>query len=46
MNAYDCLERAWLNVQEIVRDYKMYSKRIEEGEVSQVFKRFAEDAGM
>ncbi|HCT63674.1 MAG TPA: rubrerythrin [Lachnospiraceae bacterium] len=46
MDAYDCLERAWLNAQETVRDYEMYSKRIKEGEVSQVFKKFAEDTGM
>lgn len=46
MDAYDCLERAWLNAQENVRDYEMYSKRIEEGEISEIFKKFAEEEGM
>lgn len=46
MDAIDCLERAWLNSQEAVRDFEMYSKRIKEGEVSQVFKQFAEEEGM
>lgn len=46
MDAYDCLERAWLNAQETVRDYEMYSKRIRVGEVSEVFKKYAEEAGM
>lgn len=45
MDAYDCLERAWLNAQEAVRDYEMYSKRIKEGEVSEIFKKFAEEEG-
>ena len=42
MDAIDCLERAWLNTQESVRDFEMYSKRINEGEVSNVFKKLAE----
>ena len=42
MDAIDCLERAWLNTQEAVRDFEMYSKRIKEGEISSVFKKFAE----
>ncbi|NLY43907.1 MAG: rubrerythrin [Clostridiaceae bacterium] len=45
MDAIDCLERAWLNAQEAVRDYEMYSKRIKEGEISSAFKRFAEQEG-
>jgi len=43
MDAIDCLERAWLNTQENVRDFEMYSKRIKEGEISSVFKEFAEE---
>jgi rubrerythrin len=30
---------------EMVRDYEMYSKRIEDEEVKGVFKQFAEDEG-
>lgn len=42
---YDRLLRAWESSQELVRDYEMYSKRIEEEEVSVVFKKFAQDEG-
>ncbi len=42
MDAIDCLERAWLNTQEAVRDFEMYSKRIEKGEISSLFKKMAE----
>lgn len=45
VNAYDFLERAWLNAQENVRDYEMYSKRIQEDEIKQVFKQYAEEEG-
>ena len=43
---YDRLLRAWENSMEMVRDYEMYSKRIEDEEVKDVFKQFAEDEGM
>jgi len=42
---YDRLLRAWENSMEMVRDFEMYSKRIEDKEISQVFKAFAEDEG-
>lgn len=42
---YDRLLRAWENSKELVRDYEMYSKRVQEKDVSDVFKRFAEDEG-
>jgi rubrerythrin len=42
---YDRLLRAWENSMELVRDYEMYSKRIEENSIKQVFKEFAEDEG-
>lgn len=42
---YDRLLRAWENSKELVRDYEMYSKRVEEIEVAAVFKQFAEDEG-
>lgn len=43
---YDRLLRAWENSMELVRDYEMYSKRIEDQKVKDVFKKFAEDEGM
>jgi rubrerythrin len=46
ITTYDRLLRAWENSTELVRDYEMYSKRIDEQEVKQVFKQFAEDEGM
>lgn len=46
ITTYDRLLRAWENSMEMVRDYEMYSKRIEDNNVKQVFKQFAEDEGM
>ena len=45
ITTYDRLLRAWENSMELVRDYEMYSKRIEDDNVKQVFKQFAEDEG-
>jgi len=42
---YDRLLRAWENSMELVRDFEMYSKRVEDDGVSKVFKEFAEDEG-
>jgi rubrerythrin len=42
---YDRLLRAWENSMEMTRDFEMYSKRVEDEEVSKVFKDFAEDEG-
>ena len=42
---YDRLLRAWENSMEMVRDFEMYSKRVEDRDISQVFKDFAEDEG-
>lgn len=46
LTTYDRLLRAWENSMEMVRDYEMYSKRIEDEKVKEVFKKFAEDEGM
>ncbi|HEY9062685.1 MAG TPA: ferritin family protein [Pseudobacteroides sp.] len=46
MTTYDRLLRAWENSKEMVRDFEMYSKRIEDEEIKEVFKKFAEDEGM
>jgi len=43
---YDRLLRAWENTMEMVRDFEMYSKRIEDEKVKQVFKQFAEEEGV
>ncbi|NJD04177.1 MAG: rubrerythrin [Ruminiclostridium sp.] len=42
---YDRLLRAWENSMEMVRDFEMYSKRVDDKEVCEVFKKFAEDEG-
>ncbi|MEN6313745.1 MAG: rubrerythrin [Clostridiaceae bacterium] len=43
---YDRLLRAWENSMELVRDFEMGSKRVEDEGIKQVFKKFAEDEGM
>lgn len=43
---YDRLLRAWENSMELVRDFEMSSKRIEDEDVKQIFKQFAEEEGM
>ncbi len=43
---YDRLLIAWENSMEMVRDFEMYSKRIEDQDVKEVFKQFAEDEGL
>lgn len=46
ITTYDRLLRAWENSMELVRDYEMYAKRIEDNHVKDVFKEFAEDEGV
>lgn len=46
ITTYDRILRAWENSMELVRDYEMYSKRIEDDQIKKVFKEFAEDEGM
>jgi len=43
---YDRLLRAWENSMELVRDFEVGSKRVENEGVKQVFKKFAEEEGM
>lgn len=45
MNEYDCLMRAWQNSQELVRDFEVYSKKVGDSELKDVFKKFAEEEG-
>jgi rubrerythrin len=46
ITTYDRILRAWENSKEMVRDFEMHSKRIEDDKVKQLFKEFAEDEGM
>ncbi len=46
MTVYDRLLRAWENTMELVRDFEMYSKRIDDEKLKNIFKQFAEDEGM
>lgn len=41
----DCLKKAILDTQEKVRDYESHSKNIEDEEISNCFKQFAEEEG-
>ncbi|PHV72327.1 rubrerythrin [Sporanaerobium hydrogeniformans] len=43
---YDKLMRAWENSKELVRDFQTYSNEMDDHELKQVFKQFAEDEGM
>ena len=43
---YDRLLRAWENSMEMVKDFEMYSKRVDDDNVRDVFKKFAEDEGL
>lgn len=45
INTRDCLQRAWTNTMELVRDFEMYSKNIDNEDVSNLFKRYAEEQG-
>jgi len=46
MSTRDCLQRAWNNTMELVRDFEMYSKNINDKKVSGTFKKMAEEQGM
>lgn len=42
----DKLMRAWENSKELVRDFEVHSKEIEDENIKKVFKEFAEDEGL
>jgi len=42
---YDRLLRAWENSMEMVRDFEMYSKRVDDEKLRKIFADFAEDEG-
>lgn len=45
ITSYDRLMRAWENSMELTRDFEVYSKRVDDEELKQVFKQFAEEEG-
>ncbi|MFZ5351348.1 MAG: rubrerythrin [Bacillota bacterium] len=46
MNPRDCLQRAWVNSMELVRDFEMYSKNLDDDRVASFFKELAEKQGL
>jgi len=46
ITSYDRLMRAWENSKELARDFEVYSKRVDDDELKEVFKKFAEDEGL
>lgn len=45
INTRDCLQRAWNNTMELVQDFEMYSKGVEDNDVKSAFKDMAEKQG-
>lgn len=46
MNTRDTIQKKLLDVQENVRDFECFSKEVNEQEVSQAYKEFAEQSAM
>ncbi|ABR49295.1 conserved hypothetical protein [Alkaliphilus metalliredigens QYMF] len=46
MNTRDIITKKLLDAQEMVRDFEMFSKHVEDQEVLEAFKSFAEESGM
>lgn len=46
MTTRDAIVKKLLDAQENVRDYEMFSKQVDDKEVSNLFKQFAEECGM
>ena len=46
MNTRDTIMKKLLDAQENVRDYEMFSKQVNDREVADLFKEFAEESGM
>ena len=42
----DALKKKLLDAQEMVRDYEVYSKKVDDPEVANVFKNYAEECGI
>lgn len=45
LNTRDIIMKKLLDAQENVRDYEMFSKQVDNNEVSSIFKKFAEESG-
>lgn len=45
MNTKEVVKKKILDAQEMVRDYEMYSKQVEDQDVALTFKNFAEECG-
>ncbi|WP_077370042.1 hypothetical protein [Anaerosalibacter sp. Marseille-P3206] len=45
MNTKEVVKKKILDAQEMVRDYEMYSKQVENEDVALTFKGFAEECG-
>ncbi|HSH35929.1 hypothetical protein [Schnuerera sp.] len=45
LNTKEVLKKKILDAQEMVRDYEMYAKNVEDVEVSDLFRNFAEESG-
>lgn len=45
LTTYDRVLRSWENSMEMVRDFEMHAKRIEDEKVKVIFKQFAEEEG-
>lgn len=45
MNTKEVLKKKILDTQESVRDFEMYSKKVEDEELAMLFKDFAEECG-
>lgn len=45
MTTNEILKKKILDAQEMVRDYEVYSKKVDDVELSDLFKEFAEESG-
>lgn len=46
LNTVETIKKKILDAQEMVRDYEVYSKKIEDMEISEMFKDYAEECGL
>ncbi|NLL81689.1 MAG: hypothetical protein GX231_05190 [Tissierellia bacterium] len=46
MTTKEVLKKKMLDAQEMVRDYEVYSKKVDDPEVANMFKEYAEECGM
>lgn len=46
LNTKETIKKKILDAQEMVRDYEVYSKKIDDMEVAEMFKDYAEECGV